>query len=142
MPTPTIPQPMSIAGRDALDVDETSVRKLHALGLRREVLEASSLAIVEIDMQRHIRYANPAAIRMLGVPENYFDLSIDRVFVDDQSKKLVDQEIERYAERSGRTPPAVRAALEKEGGLSRIYTGLRREKAIDFLMAHATIAKD
>jgi hypothetical protein len=36
----------------------------------------------------------------------------------------------------------VRAALEKEGGLSRIYTGLRREKSIDFLMARATIAKD
>jgi trigger factor len=54
----------------------------------------------------------------------------------------VDQEIERYAERSGRTPAAVRAALEKEGGLSRIYTGLRREKSIDFLMARATIAKD
>jgi trigger factor len=54
----------------------------------------------------------------------------------------VDQEIERYAERTGRTAPAVRAALEKEGGLSRIYTGLRREKSIDFLMARATIAKD
>jgi trigger factor len=54
----------------------------------------------------------------------------------------VDQEIERYAERTGRTPAAVRAALEKEGGLSRIYTGLRREKSIDFLMARATIAKD
>lgn len=54
----------------------------------------------------------------------------------------VDQEIERYAERTERTPAAVRAALEKEGGLSRIYTGLRREKSIDFLMARATIAKD
>jgi len=54
----------------------------------------------------------------------------------------VDQEIERYAERTGRTAPAVRAALEKEGGLSRIYTGLRREKSIDFVMAHATIAKE
>jgi trigger factor len=54
----------------------------------------------------------------------------------------VDQEIERYAERTGRTPAAVRAALEKEGGLSRIYTGLRREKSIDFLMARATIAKE
>ena len=54
----------------------------------------------------------------------------------------VDQEIERYGERTGRTPAAVRAALEKEGGLSRIYTGLRREKSIDFLMARATIAKD
>jgi trigger factor len=54
----------------------------------------------------------------------------------------VDQEIERYAERTGRTPAAVRAALEKEGGLSRIYTGLRREKSIDFLMARATIGKE
>jgi PAS domain S-box-containing protein len=95
MPNPTIPEPMSIAGRDTPDADETSLRNLHALGLRREVLEASSLAIVEIDMQRHIRYANPAAIRMLGVPENYFDLSIDLIFVEDKSKKLVDQEIER-----------------------------------------------
>jgi trigger factor len=54
----------------------------------------------------------------------------------------VEQEIARYAERTGRTPAAVRAALEKEGGLSRIYTGLRREKSIDFLMARATIATD
>ena len=50
------------------------------------------------------------------------------------------KEIERYAARSGRTPAAVRAALEKEGGLSRVYGGLRREKSIDFLMARATIA--
>jgi len=54
----------------------------------------------------------------------------------------VEQEIARYAEQTGRTPAAVRATLEKEGGLSRIYTGLRREKSIDFLMARATIAKD
>jgi trigger factor len=54
----------------------------------------------------------------------------------------VEQEIGRYAERSGRTPAAVRAALEKEGGLSRVYAGLRREKSIDFLMSRATIASD
>ena len=30
----------------------------------------------------------------------------------------------RYAERTGRTPAAVRARLEKEGGLSRVYAGL------------------
>src|SRR6185503_6854798 len=50
------------------------------------------------------------------------------------------REIERYAERTGRTPAAVRAALEKEGGLSRVYAGLRREKSIDFVMSRATIA--
>ena len=52
----------------------------------------------------------------------------------------LEQEIGRYAERSGRTPAAVRAALEKDGGLSRVYAGLRREKSIDFVMARATIA--
>jgi hypothetical protein len=35
----------------------------------------------------------------------------------------------------------VRAALEKEGGLSRVSTGLRREKSIDFLMARATLVQ-
>jgi trigger factor len=53
-----------------------------------------------------------------------------------------DQEIGRYAERTGRTPAAVRAALEKEGGLSRVYSGLRREKSIDYVMARATIASE
>ena len=38
----------------------------------------------------------------------------------------VDAEIARYAERTGRTPAAVRARLEKEGGLGRLYSGLRR----------------
>jgi len=51
----------------------------------------------------------------------------------------INQEIERYAERSGRTPAAVRAKLEKEGGLSRLYSGLRRERAIDFLLSRVTI---
>jgi len=49
-------------------------------------------------------------------------------------------EIERYAERTGRTPAAVRAALEREGGISRVVAGLRREKSIDFVMSRATIA--
>jgi trigger factor len=52
----------------------------------------------------------------------------------------IDREIARYAERTGRTPAAVRARLEKEGGVSRIAAGLRREKSIDFLMARATIS--
>ena len=54
----------------------------------------------------------------------------------------VEAEVANYAERTGRTPAAVRAALEKEGGLSRIYAGLRREKAVDFVVAHATITGD
>ncbi len=53
----------------------------------------------------------------------------------------VEAEIARYAERTGRTPAAVRARLEKEGGISRLYAGLRRERAIDFLLSRATIVQ-
>jgi hypothetical protein len=51
----------------------------------------------------------------------------------------IEREVARYAERTGRTPAAVRAALEKEGGLSRVHSSLRREKAIDLVMARANI---
>lgn len=50
----------------------------------------------------------------------------------------VDEEIARYAERTGRTPAAVRSRLEKEGGLSRLYAGIRRERTVDFLLSRAS----
>ena len=51
----------------------------------------------------------------------------------------IEQEVARYAERTGRTPAAVRAALEREQGLSRIAAGIRREKSIEFVQSRATI---
>jgi len=58
----------------------------------------------------------------------------------DATDEEVEQEIGRYAERTGRTPAAVRAGLEKEGGLSRVRAGLRREKAIEFANRKASIS--
>jgi len=58
----------------------------------------------------------------------------------DATADEVEQEVARYAERTGRTPAAVRAALEKEQGLSRVAAGIRREKSIEFLLSRATIA--
>ena len=52
----------------------------------------------------------------------------------------VDKEIERFATRAGRTPAALRAQLEKEGGISRLHAGLRREKAIDLALSRANMA--
>lgn len=51
----------------------------------------------------------------------------------------LDAEVTRYAERTARAAAAVRARLEKEGGLARLAAGLRREKTIDFVLARATI---
>jgi trigger factor len=52
----------------------------------------------------------------------------------------VDKQIEQFAARAGRTPSALRAQLEKEGGISRLYAGLRREKAVDLAMSRAKIS--
>ena len=52
----------------------------------------------------------------------------------------VDKEIEQFAARAGRTPAALRAQLEKEGGISRLYAGLRREKAVDLALSRATMS--
>jgi trigger factor len=54
----------------------------------------------------------------------------------------VDKEIEQFAERAGRTPAALRAQLEKEGGISRLFAGLRREKAVDLALSRATMASE
>jgi trigger factor len=53
------------------------------------------------------------------------------------SDEDVDKEIEQFAARSGRTPAAVRAQIEKDGGLGRLSGGLRREKAIDLALSRA-----
>jgi trigger factor len=53
----------------------------------------------------------------------------------------IEAEVARYAERTGRTAAAVRARLEKEGGLSRLYTGLRREKTVAFLLTRVTVTE-
>ena len=54
----------------------------------------------------------------------------------------VDKEIERFALGAGRTPAALRAQLEKEGGLARLVTGLRREKAVDLALSRATMTSE
>src|SRR4051812_10997800 len=68
-------------------------------------------------------------------------LALDEVARREQitvSDDEISAEVERYAERSGRSAAAVRAKLEKEGGIARLYSGLRREKTVEFLLAKAT----
>jgi trigger factor len=58
----------------------------------------------------------------------------------DASEDDVAKEVDQFAERSGRTSAAVRARLEKEGGVSRIRSGIRREKTVTFLLEKANIS--
>jgi trigger factor len=55
------------------------------------------------------------------------------------SEEDVEAEIAKFAERSGHTPAAVRARLEKEDGLDRIRAGIQREKTMNWLLDKATI---
>ena len=55
------------------------------------------------------------------------------------STEELDQEVDRYAERLGQAPAALRAQLERDQGMDRLAEGMQREKAIDFLLARATV---
>ncbi|MCM3880881.1 MAG: trigger factor [Vicinamibacterales bacterium] len=54
----------------------------------------------------------------------------------------IEKDVAQYAERSGLTPAAVRARLEKEGALSRLAAGLRREKTMDYVLSRAQVTRD
>jgi trigger factor len=54
----------------------------------------------------------------------------------------LDKDVAEYAARSGLTPAAVRARLEKEGALARLSAGLRREKTMDFILSKANVVRD
>lgn len=62
----------------------------------------------------------------------------DQITVDGDA---VTAEIGRMAEALQRTPEAVRAQLEKEGGLPRLVTGMRRERALEHALAQARVTK-
>ena len=63
----------------------------------------------------------------------------ENVTVSDED---VEKDVAQYAERSGLTPAAVRARLEKEGALSRLAAGLRREKTMDYVISQAQVTRD
>jgi trigger factor len=50
-----------------------------------------------------------------------------------------EREVERLAARTGRPAAEVRGRIEKDGGIGRLYAGLRREKTIRWILSRATI---
>ena len=51
----------------------------------------------------------------------------------------VEAEIAKFADRSGLTPAAVRARLERDQALARIRAGVRREKTVTWLLEQAAV---
>src|SRR5487761_156908 len=75
------------------------------------------------------------------------EILIDRIASEEKievSDEELDKEISSFAERSGESAAVIRARLTKEGGLDRMKSKLRSDKAIDWLHRTAriqTIAK-
>ena len=55
------------------------------------------------------------------------------------TEEAVEQRLEKEATAAGKTPAALRAAMEKDGRLEQIRTQLRRDAAIDFLRERAEL---
>lgn len=53
----------------------------------------------------------------------------------------LEAELQRYADQTGHSVASIRARLQKDGDLGRVVAGLRREKAVTFVLSKATIKK-
>jgi len=78
------------SGRDILD--DTLIRFSHLEEGRREVLDASGIGVVIIDMERHVRYANRAALDMLGLA-GYDGITLDAIFRDEAARAILQRQL-------------------------------------------------
>ena len=59
----------------------------------------------------------------------------------DVTDEDLDAELQRYADQTGHSVASIRARLQKDGELGRLAAGLRREKAVTYVMSQAQIKK-
>jgi len=121
--------PDALVGREVDRRTEDLVRQMMEQGL--DPLKAG------IDWEafrEHQRASARDAVRSLLVLDDI--ARREGVQVSDEE---VAAEVARLAERTGRSVAAVRARLEKDGGVSRLRSMMRRDKAVEHVMARATI---
>lgn len=130
-----------LANRVAVDVPEALVaRELErrveqvARRLQAEQVDPREARIDWNAFREQQRAAAADAVRGMLVLDEIASREAVEVSGED-----VEREIERQAALSGRTPQAVRALIEKNGGTGRLTADLRREKAIALLMGRATV---
>jgi len=78
-------------GHDVLD--DTLIRFSHLEQGRREVLDASRIGVVVIDMQRNVRYANRAALDMLGLA-HFEGLTLESIFRDEAAQEVLRRQLQ------------------------------------------------
>jgi trigger factor len=105
--------------------------------VRRLADQGIDPAKAEIDWQEfRERQRGPATDSVKGT------LAVDEVARREDLQATdddVEKEVARFAERAGLTPAAVRARLERDHAFDRIRAGVRREKAMTWLIEHANV---
>jgi len=117
-------------------VDEEIDRRLEEF-VRRLTDQGIDPMKAEIDWQEFRERQRQAAV---GTVKS--TVAVDEVArreAIDATDEDVEQEIEKFAGRAGRTPAAVRARLEKDGAMDRIRAGVRREKTMAWLIEKANV---
>lgn len=118
-------------------VDQEIDRRLEEF-VRRIMEQGVDPMKANVDWQQFRERQRPAAAETVKST-----LVVDEIARREQVEVTEDdleQEIARFAERSGRTPAAVRARLEQDHALDRIRAGIRREKTMTRLIEKANVS--
>jgi trigger factor len=118
-------------------VDQEIDRRLEEL-VRRLLDQGIDPTKTDINWQDYRERQRPAAVQT--VKSTLVVDEIARREAIAATDEELTAEVEKFAERSGHTPAAVRARLEQDGALDRIRTGIRREKTMRWLLDQAAIA--
>jgi trigger factor len=105
--------------------------------LRRLVDQGIDPMKAEIDWQEFRTRQRPPAVESVKST-----LAIDEIARRERIEATdedFETEMAKFGERSGLTPAAVRARLEKDDAVDRIRTGIRREKTMTWLIERATV---
>ena len=123
------------AAPDAL-VDQEVDRRLEDL-VRRLLNQGIDPTQTDIDWAQFREAQRPAAVETVK-STLVIDEIARREGIEATDEDLA-AEVEKFAERSGRTPTAVRARLEQDEALDRIRLGIRREKTVRWLLEQASM---
>jgi trigger factor len=103
---------------------ERGLRALAAQGMKMEDMKKMDLARLRVGQREQALQDVKSSLLLERIAE------LEKITVADDE---LNQEVEALARQTKQTPEAVRARLTQDGGLDRIRTRIRSEKALNFL---------
>ena len=80
-------------GGDLGALDDTVIRFAHLADGRRGVFEGSRIGVVVTDLERNVRYANPAALRMFGL-QSIDGVKLESMFPDETAREILRRQLD------------------------------------------------